>query len=402
MRGMLCSCRSLSRRDLRIEQLELRQLLDASSLLNSAIDLSVNDSSDDKVVIVRDRSDSAVPGPVVGLDTERGTLTIVADDQDNDILARVVGAELIVTVDTTEIRVPEDSVEVIEVHAKGGDDSIAIDDSVMKQTTDLDGGTGDDTIVGSRQADVIRGGWGNDRLRGRAGNDRIWGDLAPSTDHATDDLAKNVRSDVPIRARATDHISGGSGNDRLHGGPGADTMAGYSGNDVIYGDGGNDTIYGDAPPRSAADDALDVDTRLDRSPSVNELTDAVRPAGGDDEIFGGSGNDTIHAGAGNDAVRGGSGNDRLLGGAGRDKMDGGEGGDILFGGSGNDALHGGAGNDALLGGAGDDALNGGLGNDFFMGQSGADRIHAVDKEVDFIFRDRYDRISADRIDIIIP
>ena len=360
MRVTLSTCRSLKQRELRLEQLENRQLLDASAVLDDAIEWKIDGNTDDKVIIVREELGSVGAAPDVVLDSESGTLTIIADDDDNVIRARVEGQELVVTVDTTEIRVPEEAVNEIEIHAKGGNDSIEIDNSVENQTTKLHGGRGDDTIVGSRQDDAIWGGRGNDKIQGRGGNDRIWGDRGPSTNGATVELDGDVDPETRIRPRATDHISGGSGNDTLHGGPGPDTMVGNSGDDVMYGDGGDDTIYG------------------------------------------GRGNDTIFAGAGDDSVRGDSGNDYLIGGSGRDKMHGGAGHDILSGGLGNDVLQGGADNDALLGGAGDDTLRGGSGNDIFVGDSGADRIRAIDGEVDFILRDRYDTISADPFDIIVP
>ena len=173
MRTTLSTCRNLKRRDLRLEQLENRQLLDASAVFHDVIEWKIDGNTDDRVVIVRDESGSAGAAPGVALDSQFGTLTIVADDDDNVIRARVEGEELVVTVDTTEIRVPEQAVNEIEIHAKRGNDSIEIDDSVKKQTTKLHGGRGNDAIVGSGQNDTIWGGWGNDKIRGLGGNDRI-------------------------------------------------------------------------------------------------------------------------------------------------------------------------------------------------------------------------------------
>ena len=42
----------------------------------------------------------------------------------------------------------------LQIFALGGNDNVKIDDSVF-QTTTLDGGSGDDDIVGSLQTDVI-------------------------------------------------------------------------------------------------------------------------------------------------------------------------------------------------------------------------------------------------------
>jgi Ca2+-binding RTX toxin-like protein len=71
-------------------------------------------------------------------------------------------------------------------------------------------------------------------------------------------------------------------------------------------------------------------------------------------------------------LQGTSGDDTLRGGAGDDVLSGVDGKDQLQGNGGNDRLEGGAGNDALVGGAGMDTLIGGLGNDMLNGGSGDD------------------------------
>ncbi len=66
--------------------------------------------------------------------------------------------------------------------------------------------------------------------------------------------------------------------------------------------------------------------------------------------------------------------DTLTGGAPADKLLGMAGDDLLHGLDGDDALHGGPGNDGLHGGNGDDRLQGGPGNDALSGGSGRDRL----------------------------
>lgn len=58
--------------------------------------------------------------------------------------------------------------------------------------------------------------------------------------------------------------------------------------------------------------------------------------------------------------------------AGDDVMHGSQGNDEFHGNIGNDALYGGAGDDQLVGGAGDDVLSGGIGNDYIGGGDGSD------------------------------
>ncbi len=84
----------------------------------------------------------------------------------------------------------------------------------------IDGGSGDDIIVGSSGDDTIRGGSGDDFIMGSEGNDKING------------------------GSGNDIIMGGDGNDEIHGGRGNDFIMGGDGNDHVYGDQGRDDVYG--------------------------------------------------------------------------------------------------------------------------------------------------------------
>jgi len=86
---------------------------------------------------------------------------------------------------------------------------------------------GDDTIVGTRASELLRGLAGNDKISGGSGNDRIYGDDGADT------------------------LSGDDGNDFLYGGTGNDVVTGGNGNDTLYGEDGDDTLAG-----GAGDDAL--------------------------------------------------------------------------------------------------------------------------------------------------
>jgi Ca2+-binding RTX toxin-like protein len=64
---------------------------------------------------------------------------------------------------------------VVDAEPHNGDDVVdagGITDARMK-TTILDGGPGDDTLLGSRFPDALNGGKGRDRLEGGGGNDQI-------------------------------------------------------------------------------------------------------------------------------------------------------------------------------------------------------------------------------------
>lgn len=121
--------------------------------------------------------------------------------------------------------------------------------------------SGDDSIIGGDQADILVRYAGNDLIAGGADNDSLDGGLGFDT------------------------LDGGSGGDLLRGGFSRDELYGGSGNDTLRGGNGFDFLNG--PLNS-------------------------------DELFGGLGNDTLRGEAGDDILNGGPGNDLLGGGSGND------------------------------------------------------------------------------------
>ena len=95
-------------------------------------------------------------------------------------------------------------------------------------------GTGNDLIdlTSARfnyGATLVNGGTGNDWLLGNSGNDRLFG-------VAGNDYLKGYGG--------KDYLNGGDNNDRLYGGRGNDKLNGGSGNDYLYGEFGKDTLTG--------------------------------------------------------------------------------------------------------------------------------------------------------------
>jgi Ca2+-binding RTX toxin-like protein len=179
--------------------------------------------------------------------------------------------------------------------------------------------------------------------------------------------------DLILGSNEDDVIDGLGGSDVIRGAGGADTLRASAGGGAIYGDAGNDYIYGGA--------------------GIDELFGGD----GDDEISGDAGNDTLYGGAGNDTLVDLIGSNFVFGDGGNDAItvagdgNGGDGDDLLTGAHGFDRLTGGAGNDTLSGGAGSDTLNGdgatvpsavhgddiivgADGNDWILGHGGADQI----------------------------
>jgi Ca2+-binding RTX toxin-like protein len=212
---------------------------------------------------------------------------------------------------TGEIEV---AVDTVTLDGTDGADAIYATDGTP---TIINGGAGNDLLVGADQADTINAGSDDDTVYGNAGNDAL---------------------------------DGGDGDDTMYGWDGDDTLRGGNGVDRLYGDAGNDVVDG-----GAGDDTLFGWT-------------------GHDQLRGGEGNDVIGGDDGNDLVDGGAGSDALFGWSGRDVVQGGAGWDYMDGGANNDALTGGTEGDTLLGGGGGDFLAGGGGNDGLRLGGGADIV----------------------------
>ncbi|EDX85252.1 type I secretion target GGXGXDXXX repeat protein domain protein [Synechococcus sp. PCC 7335] len=202
-------------------------------------------------------------------------------------------------------------------------------------TNTIIGTNGDDTLIGSKNKDLLFGLAGNDFLDGRNNSDSLDGGKG---------------NDILNGGRGSDALFGGNGNDILNGGADNDSLDGGNGRDTLNGDKGNDTLDG------------------------GRGSDALFGNDGNDILNGGKGNDTLDGGKGNDTLDGGRGNDLLNGGRGLDVLDGGRGNDSLNGGADNDTLDGGKGNDTLDGGRGNDLLTGGNGRDVLLGSDGDDTL----------------------------
>ena len=84
-------------------------------------------------------------------------------------------------------------------------------ENIPSDVENIQGGFGNDTLVGSAGANLIAGGGGADAITGNAGNDTLLGD------------------------GGNDTLLGGDGNDSLRGGQGNDSMNAGNGNDTLDG-----------------------------------------------------------------------------------------------------------------------------------------------------------------------
>ena len=299
----------------------------------------------------------------------------------------------------------------------------------------LDGGTGNDSLIGLGENDSLTGGAGNDVLNGGEGSDVVI-ETANVNLTLTNSALIGVGTDTLLgieRAFLTGGASGNKfdareftqgavvlvgldGNDTLIGGTGDDTLMGGLGNDSLVGGAGRDRLIetGDVNFMLTITQLMGLGTdvvatieevALTGGAGNNTLT--VRDFAGLVTLRGAAGNDTLIGGAGNDVLEGDLGDDQLTGGAGDNQLDGGAGtdvivesgsiaytlSDILLIGAGVDTLMsieqarltlsnaGGSinaltftGRTMLTGGTGNDSLIGGTGDDFLVGGDGADTL----------------------------
>ncbi len=318
--------------------------------------------------------------------------------------------------------------------ARRAGDSTTLSETVIAIER-LNLGSGNDTVVGSAEAETVSAGEGNDSVAAGGGNDSLVGSLG------------------------NDSLDGGEGNDTVSGGAGANRLSGGLGTDrfVIGSDtvAASDTITdfnaagGEVIDLTALGTGLTVSlvrgsgltsftvgtrsvtlTGVDASSltlanfagvavltaGASAFADSLTGSAGADTIDGLGGNDTISGLGGNDTLLGNSGDDVLIGGVGADRLDGGSGADTasyagstavvvnlttgaatgghaaadvlvaiehLIGSGGADALtgttsanslSGGAGNDTLVGDSGSDTLDGGDGDDSMDGGSSSDTL----------------------------
>lgn len=270
-------------------------------------------------------NDSLLGG--AGNDTLRGGF-------DNDTLRGGSGVDVLLEINDSNFTLTNtqlfatgvDSISEFEVaNLVGGVSNNSLNASATTtMSAILEGGAGNDTLIGSNQNDTLSGGNDNDFLEGRDSNDSL---------------------------------NGGSGND---------TMTGGNGNDTIFGGDGNDLLF------ESADTNFTVkNTELSSSVLGTDQLSSIEEV----SLVAGVGNNSLNASAANNIrvnLEGAGGNDSLFGGGQNDLVSGGDGNDSLRGNNGNDMIIGGTGDDTIVGGNGTDALTGGDGSDRFVLASLAD------------------------------
>jgi Ca2+-binding RTX toxin-like protein len=256
------------------------------------------------------------------------------------------------------------------------------------------GGGGNDTLNGGTGNDLLNGG-GNfdiadysDATTNLVVNINFGGAQTISAQMGTDTFVSiegingGSGNDLLVGTSGGNVIDGGAGNDEIYGIGAGDLLRGGIGNDQIEGSGGDDTMEGGVG---------DADI-LSYFNSGGSVAVDLRFQGTEQAVGGFSGTDTFTGfedlygsnAAGTDILIGNHDDSRILGFGGDDRLFGFDGADELFGMQGNDSLSGGNGQDTLAGGGGADAF---LFNDVLhstsadrdtitdFGVGGADRIN---------------------------
>jgi Ca2+-binding RTX toxin-like protein len=113
--------------------------------------------------------------------------------------------------------------------------SAAGERDTLRSIERLEGGDGDDVLLGNTARNVIQGLAGDDLIEGRGGNDLLKGAEGPRFRGPAD-------RDLIRGGPGTDILLGDAGPDRLFGGPGGDRMVGGLGVDLFDGGPGLDRL----------------------------------------------------------------------------------------------------------------------------------------------------------------
>ncbi|MCL6417524.1 hypothetical protein MIB92_17825 [Aestuariirhabdus sp. Z084] len=310
------------------------------------------------------------------------------------------------------------------ISGDSGDDELSGDKVSGDKNLD-----GDDIIFGGKGSDKIWGNGGSDHLYGGDDDDYLQGDDNPDDDF-DDYLDGGDGEDTLLGMGGKDTLIGGAGDDKLDGGKGDDVIYGGEGKDIIWGREGSDTLWGgagedtyivnvgelfdtegSAPPDFDADrinDSGKNSVYIDRGYGdlVQAFGSGFLSIGMGSLVIRFAGIDILHlenfdalnpyAGAGISSIdfadgeslsyeailalgmeHTGTDQDDTIYGTGLE--------DTIYGYAGNDLIYGMSGNDLIDGGEGDDALHGMKGDDTYLIDSLDDQvIELADEGIDTV------------------
>ncbi|WP_304694411.1 calcium-binding protein [Conexibacter sp. CPCC 205706] len=293
-----------------------------------------------------------------------------------------------------------------------GDDTLTLGSSFpADESFDLNGGPGNDHMIGSATGEVLYSGagGGNDTLDGNGGDDALISEGDPIGSGGDTLNAGGGDDQIVVDNACSGHtLWGGPGNDII--GFARQTTLGVAGGTPR----GVNARLGDASGNGPAYaiDAVGVEvagclassivaggetlegTQQNDILSGNNAGNTIWARAGDDTVFGNGGDDLLKGQNGDDTIHGGDGADNIVAGPGDDTLTGDIGADTIDGEGNNDTIYGDAGDDMLFGLDGDDTINGDDGNDTLNGNAGNDTLTG-DAGVDSLFGgDNADRLHA--------
>ncbi len=209
------------------------------------------------------------------------------------------------------------------VNGGSGDDTMIGNGSVNA----FEGNGGNDTFDGGASLDNINGGDGNDTFDGGAGSDYLNGGSGTDTFSVA---SRSTNFTATLNGANSDNegnfgfenLTGGGGNDTLTGDGNANVIAGGDGNDTLQGLAGNDTLTGgngaDTVSYSQATAGVTVSLATTSAQNTvgagtDTITSTENLSGSDynDVLTGNTGNNTITGLLGVDTVSAGSGSDSI-------------------------------------------------------------------------------------------
>lgn len=226
------------------ERLEMRCLPSIDFVGSTTTLIVVRITANENVTVEYDDSVSPAQIVVTDLDTSdeyrrdagsmsslRITCSSSSSSRDNEIYFLINSSQAPALVPLTASGLPR-----VTLTGNGGDDYI--DASQTDLRVSLNGGSGNDTLIGGSFDDWFDGGSGNDILWGGSGDDTMLGGPGNDSMSGGDD------QDVVNGQAGEDSLTGGDGNDYVYGGAGRDTVDGGDGIDIVKGQGGFDLIIG--------------------------------------------------------------------------------------------------------------------------------------------------------------
>ncbi|MDB5322021.1 MAG: hypothetical protein JWN40_3652 [Phycisphaerales bacterium] len=220
---------------------------------------------------------------------DAGILRVEANPGDDLIVLNVVPGGVKISVNNEvpllynfDSKRPAHRIQWVRLDGMGGNDTIRFNDVYNGISVEMIGGDGNDLLESNSARFVGSGGAGEDTLRGSGS--------------ILSELEGNTGNDTIIATNGSCHANGGAGrdfiqltdaDDRAWGGPGRDTILGMGGKDTLLGGRGDDLIDG-----GNGDDWL----------FGQQGDDTLVGGAGDDRLLGQDGNDFLDGGAGADVL----------------------------------------------------------------------------------------------------